>query len=129
MFLNDPFADRKAGPGALIVPLRIRVQLLEHPEDPLLITLLYSDSVVLHEERDHPVLHPVRLTPHADCGEGLVVVLDRVDDQVAEQLADPDLVPLDRGKVSGYLEVNAPERDLEILLDLLEEALGVYPLV
>ena len=93
--LDDPLADRQpqAGPG----PGDVLGDPEEALEDLGVLALRDADPAVGHGDLQPPV--GARLGGHVDPGRPVVRgVLDRVADQVVEQLAQPDRIPLHRGQ-------------------------------
>src|SRR5262249_52747798 len=115
--LDDLLADREADPGpGVAVP---RVQALEDDEDPLRVPHLEADAVVSY--RDDPLLaFAVRLDP--DVRRILPAELDRVRDQVLEELADLVWVDLHAREIAGFDPGAALlDRDLHAVEDIPQD--------
>src|SRR3954453_13534431 len=81
--LHDSLADRQAAPRARV--LLLGVQPLEDHEDPPRVARVEPDPVIA--DREHPLL-ALASGGEVDVGRALAPELDRVADQVLEELAD-----------------------------------------
>src|SRR5574341_1244391 len=89
--LHHLLADRQPDAGARV--LALVVQALEHHEDALVVLRLDADAVVLHFKG--PFLGAFD-DAHMDPGHGIRAELERVADQVLEELRELPLVGLQR---------------------------------
>src|SRR5262245_9677714 len=89
--LDDLLADRQADAGAGV--LAAAVQALEHLEQPPGLARVNADAVIPHGELPVPV-HPPR--GNVDAGGRLPAKLERVGDEVLQDLFEPRGLPRDR---------------------------------
>src|SRR5947208_15730283 len=130
--LDHLLDDRQADPGSRV--LALVVQALEHHEDALEVLRLDADAVVAHRE------FPFRALvggAHVHGGRGIgLAELQRVADQVLEQLRELSFVAMDRRQLvlrhrrAGVLDRGAQvgERTLKgrLGLDRLEVSVAGY---
>src|SRR5262249_53284514 len=108
--LDDLLDDGQAYAGAAAELVAI-VQALEQAEHALAIFLVDADAVVAHVERRR---RAGLVAADLDRGPGLVVVLDRVGDEIAEQLGDAHAIAAQpRQPVHAQLDALLLQAELE----------------
>ena len=119
-------ADREPEPGPAEAACQRAIGLGERIEDLFLVARRNADAGVRHGEQEHAALAPVfaariLLPVHAEQHLALLGELDRVADQVHQDLSEPDHVGPDR---SGYVVVDEARQLETLALCLLGEEVG-----
>ncbi len=118
---GDLPADRETEPGAAVLPARAAISLLERLENDLLLVLRDADAGIGHREGQHRARGVERLVVDAPLGDGRLRdreadaprlrELERVREEVPEDLTEPHLVGTDR--------IRHTRRDLDVELQVL----------